>query len=325
MRTPAAAKLVAPYLAGRQRALYTLAVELLMCMELALADTIIQTPPADISSATRQLSAVPQRASVVLESVTKRFRHRPALFNWFSRERTGETCALNEISLQLGTGKVLVLLGPNGSGKTTTLKLISTILLPDSGRVLVEGADTSSQAAKARKHVGFAVANERSFFPRLSARENLEFFAALEDVPRKLRPARLEAMLEQTGLLDAADTLVMKFSSGMYQRLGIARALIKRPSVILLDEPTRSLDPASTARFWNLVRELAARGASVILTTHSFHEAIAVGDFVAVLHRGRLAAYHKIGNADVEDLRSLYFQTTGELDYTQEFVTRSCR
>ncbi|HEV2717057.1 MAG TPA: ATP-binding cassette domain-containing protein, partial [Terriglobales bacterium] len=135
----------------------------------------------------------------------------------------------------------------------------------------------------------------------------------------------LEAMLEQTGLLDAAHTLVMKFSSGMYQRLGIARALIKRPSVILLDEPTRSLDPASTARFWNLVRELAARGAAAILATHSFHEAIAVGDFVAVLHRGRLVAYCKIGNTDVEDLRSLYFQTTGELDYTQEFVTRSFR
>src|SRR5207249_10829235 len=113
--------------------------------------------------------------SVVLESVTKRLRHRPALFNWMGRERTGETCALENLSLSVPAGKVLVLLGPNGSGKTTTLKLISTMLLPDSGRVLIEGADTCLRAGTVRKHVGFAVANERSFFPRLSARENLDF------------------------------------------------------------------------------------------------------------------------------------------------------
>src|SRR5438132_11910045 len=126
--------------------------------------------------------------SVVLESVTKRFRHRPALFNWMGRERTGETCALENLSLSVPAGKVLVLLGPNGSGKTTTLKLISTMLLPDSGRVLIEGADTCLRAGTVRKHVGFAVANERSFFPRLSAREKLDFFASVEDVPAKMRP-----------------------------------------------------------------------------------------------------------------------------------------
>src|SRR5439155_379400 len=112
-----------------------------------------------------------------------------------------------------------------------SLKLISTMLLPDSGRVLIEGADTCLRAGTVRKHVGFAVANERSFFPRLSARENLDFFASLENVPAKIRPVRIQAMLERTGLQDAANTLVMKFSSGMYQRLGIARALIKQPSV----------------------------------------------------------------------------------------------
>ncbi|OLC98445.1 MAG: hypothetical protein AUH86_05055 [Acidobacteria bacterium 13_1_40CM_4_58_4] len=245
--------------------------------------------------------------SIVLESVSKVFRHRPALFNWMGRERSGETRALDEVSLRVSTGKVLVLLGPNGSGKTTTLKLVSTMLLPDAGRVLVEGADTRTEAGRVRKHVGFAVATERSFFPRLSARENLDFFAALDDVPRKSRPRQIETMLERTGLLDAADTLVMKFSSGMYQRLGIARALVKQPSIILLDEPTRSLDPASAVHFWNLVRALPAQGSTVILTTHSFNEALAVGDFVAVLHSGRLAGYRKIGGADVEELRSFYF------------------
>jgi ABC-2 type transport system ATP-binding protein len=294
-------------------------------MELALADTIIQRLPASSCSATKPRLSFSETDSVVLDSVTKRFRHRPALFNWLSREQSGETRALVDVSLRVQRGKVLVLLGPNGSGKTTTLKLISTMLLPDSGRVLIEGADTGLRAGAVRNSVGFAVANERSFIPRLSARENLDFFASLEDVPAKIRRARIQAMLERSGLQDAANTLVMKFSSGMYQRLGIARALIKQPSVMLLDEPTRSLDPASTAGFWNLVRELADQGATVILATHSFQEAVAIGDFVAVLHCGRLAACHKIRNVDVEELRSFYFQATGELDHIKQFALRNCR
>src|SRR3989442_2031553 len=193
--------------------------------------------------------------SIVLESVSKVFRHRPALFNWMGRERSGETGALDEVSLRLSNGKVLVLLGSNGSRKTTTLKLVSPMLLPDAGRVLVEGADTRTEAGRVRKHVGFAVATERSFFPRLSARENLDFFAALDDVPRKSRPRQIETMLERTGLLDAADTLVMKFSSGIYQRLAIPPSLVKPPSGILLHEPTRSLDPAPSHPFRNLVPE----------------------------------------------------------------------
>lgn len=263
--------------------------------------------------------------SIILESVSKIFRHHPALFNWMGRERGGETRALEEVSLSVAHGKVLVLLGPNGSGKTTTLKLVSTMLLPDVGRVVVQGVDTQSAPNEVRRHVGFAVATERSFFPRLSARENLDFFATLDDVPRQSRGSRIEVMLERTGLLDAADTLVMKFSSGMYQRLGIARALTKKPSVILLDEPTRSLDPASAAHFWNLVRELPAQGVTVILATHSFNEAAAVGDFIAVLHRGRLAGYRKLCDTSAEELRAFYFQTTGEVDEATQLAARGWR
>jgi ABC-2 type transport system ATP-binding protein len=261
--------------------------------------------------------------SIVLESVSKVFRHRPALFNWMGKERRGETRALTDINLSVPSGSVLVLLGPNGSGKTTTLKLISTMLLPDSGRVMVHGADTAIHAHAVRQHVGFSIATERSFFHRLSARENLDFFATLEDVPRAERCARVEAMLDQTGLLDAADTLVMKFSSGMYQRLGIARALMKGPSVILLDEPTRSLDPASAAHFRKLVLSLRDEGAAVLLATHSFNEGVAVGDSVAILHRGELAAYRNLAGVDNRELRDFYFDSTGELDETAQPAARS--
>jgi ABC-2 type transport system ATP-binding protein len=264
--------------------------------------------------------------AVTLESVSKVFRHRPALFNWLGRERTGQTLALDRVSLEVPAGSVLVLLGPNGSGKTTTLKLISTMLLPDHGRVIVENFDTRTGSRAVRARVGFAVATERSFFPRLSARENLDFFAALDDIPRRTRPERVDELLSRTGLHDAADTLVMKFSSGMYQRLGIARALVKKPTVVLLDEPTRSLDPGSAAQFWNLVRELPAQGASVLLATHNFNEAVAVGNQVAVLFKGSVAAERNLSDTmSVDELRSFYFQTTGELEEVEPALVRSMR
>jgi ABC-2 type transport system ATP-binding protein len=251
---------------------------------------------------------------IVFESVRKVFRHRPALFNWMGRECSGETIALRDVSFSVGAGEVVALLGPNGSGKTTALKLISTLLLPDAGSVRVENFDTARDARNVRKHVGFAVAADRSFFPRLSARENLDFFAALDEVPRPQRAVRIDAVLRETGVEEQADILVMKSSSGMYQRLGIARALVKQPSVLLLDEPTRSLDAGTTAHFWNTIRTLARRPTSILLATHNFAEAAFVADRVLLLHRGQLLADRAVCGENAEGLRSFYFQMTGEQD-----------
>lgn len=277
---------------------------------------------------------------ILLESVSKIFRQR-SLFNFLRRNPCGRNAnkssqkrALSDVSFSVPSGGVLALLGPNGSGKTTTLKLLSTILLPDEGRVLVEGWDTRTQAAEVRKRVAIAFASERSFFPRLTARENLDFFAALDDVPRKLRKQRIENILERCGLVEAGDELVMKFSSGMSQRLALARALVKEPSVILFDEPTRSLDADGTTRLWNLIRELPLSGATVIIATHNFEEAVAIADSVAILQRGELMACRstaRIKNAGAngatitagatspmaagiskDELRSFYFRVTAE-------------
>jgi ABC-2 type transport system ATP-binding protein len=229
---------------------------------------------------------------VVFESVRKVFRHRPALFNWMGRERGGETMALENLSFSAADGQVLILLGPNGSGKTTALN-----------------------ARRVRQQVGIAVATERSFFPRLSARENLEFFAALDEVPARERRGRINEVLHETGLEEQADTLVMKFSSGMYQRLGIARALVKRPSVLLLDEPTRSLDAGTTAHFWTTVRALARQQTTILLATHNFAEAAAIGHRLLLLHRGQLLAGRLVRTGEsAESLRSFYFHMTGEVD-----------
>jgi ABC-2 type transport system ATP-binding protein len=256
--------------------------------------------------------------SIRFDSVSKIYRHRPALLNWFGRERRGDTRALHNISLCIPEGRTLALLGPNGSGKTTLLKLISTILLPDQGKLLVEEQDTAAMGAAVRQCVGFAMASERSFFPRLSAIENLEFFAALDNVPRQVRRERIGMLIEATGLAHHADTLVMKFSSGMYQKLSIARALLKKPSVLLLDEPTRSLDPASAEEFHELMRGGLAHGATIVLATHSFEEAVALGDFVAVLRDGRLAAERNMDHIDARRLRSWYFNLTRERSALEE-------
>ena len=190
------------------------------------------------------------------------------------------------------------------------------MLLPDSGQVFVKSANTLKEPQLVRQHVGFAVSSERSFYPRLSARENLDFFATLDDVPRKSRQETVEEMLHSVGLAEHADTLVIKFSSGMYQRLGMARALIKNPAVLLLDEPTRSVDPESAQHCWSIIRDLAGRGTTVLLATHSFEEAVRLADQVAVLVRGALAARHQFSEGHgVEELRSLYFHITGAIDH----------
>jgi len=247
-------------------------------------------------------------AAIDLESVSKVFRHNFGPFSWRASRR-GETRALDAVTLSVAAARTLVLLGPNGSGKTTILKLISGLLLPDGGRVLVEDKDTRLDPEGARRHVGFAVATERSFYPRLTAFENLEFFAALDDVPRRGRRRRIEECLAKTGLSDVADVLVMEFSSGMYQRLGIARALLKRPTVLLLDEPSRSLDPGSAIRLWQLLREMAGEGTAVLMTTHNFEEAVRAGDSLCILCRGRIIVRSALAaGTSVEDLRSLYFR-----------------
>jgi ABC-2 type transport system ATP-binding protein len=242
--------------------------------------------------------------SIVLDSVHKIFRA-----GFFSAGRV-ETYALTGVSLKIRPGETVSIVGPNGSGKSTMLKLISTILLPDRGAVLVNGDDTRYQSQSVRKEVGFALASERSFFPRLTVRENLMFFATLEDVPWRQRASRADECLSRVGLEMHAGKQVMKLSSGLYQRLGIARALIKQPGVLLLDEPSRSLDPAAANHLWELIRDVAATGVTVALATHNFAEAIAVSGRIAVLQKGELRGVCSAHGLTVAALQSYYGEIT---------------
>ncbi len=243
--------------------------------------------------------------SIVLDSVHKIFR------SGFLGSGRVETYALRGVCLSILPGEVVSLLGPNGSGKSTTLRLISTVLLPDRGTVIVNDSNTIADAKSVRRQVGFALASERSFFPRLTVRENLMFFATLENVSWRDRAIRADEALTQVGLEIHAHKQVMKLSSGMHQRLAIARALIKKPSVLLLDEPSRSLDPAAANHLWESIRNLAAREITILLATHNFAEAIAVSDRVTVLQKGELLGTCNARTLSVERLQAYYREITG--------------
>src|SRR5687767_216440 len=243
-------------------------------------------PPAILRS-TRTTSAI----SIV--GMSKRFRVRRPLSAAVRAPFAGETrLALAEVDLEVNEGEFVGLLGPNGAGKTTLFKVLSTLILPDTGRATVLGHDVVRSPVSTRRLLAPVIADERSLHWRLSAAENLRLFAALHGVPRAEVGGRVRELLVLVGLDATAAQLVGTFSSGMKQRLLIARALLARPRVLLLDEPTRSLDPISARALRVFLRdELVARqGCTVLLATHSAEEAFGLCDRVAVLDRGRLLA-----------------------------------
>ncbi|MBZ5628070.1 MAG: ABC transporter ATP-binding protein [Acidobacteriia bacterium] len=251
--------------------------------------------------------------ALVLDSVSKSFYPRLGLFAW--RRKPAAIRAVRQVSLAVERGDILVLLGPNGSGKSTLLKLVATMLLPDEGRVEVDGVDAVRHPEQVVRKVALAVTNERSFFPRLTARENLDFFATLEEVPAAKRACRVDEVLEISGLTSVSRRLVQSFSAGMYQRLGISRALLKNPALLLLDEPSNSLDPETASAFWTWVKQSARAGTTIALATHSFEEAASVARRVAVLRQGELAAWHAIDTGtSVEELRRCYHQDVRTAD-----------
>lgn len=200
--------------------------------------------------------------------------------------------AVADVSFEVHAGEFVGLLGPNGAGKTTLLKILATLIVPDRGTATVGGYDVVSEAASVRRVIASVLANERSLYWRLSARENLELFAALLKLPPQETAVRVSDALDVVGLTDTGRKMVGQFSAGMMQRLLVARALLGHPRVLLLDEPTRSLDPTAAHGFRSFLREELAgrRGCAVLVATHRSEEAFELCDRVVVMNRGRVAA-----------------------------------
>jgi ABC-2 type transport system ATP-binding protein len=196
----------------------------------------------------------------------------------------GETRAVDGLSFEVARGEVFGLLGPNGAGKTTTVETLEGYRNPDLGTARVLGLDPVRDAAQLRPRIGVML-QEGGLYPGLKPLELLQLFAAYYDDAES--PA---ALLETVGLTDAAHTAVRRLSGGQRQRLSLACALIGRPEVVFLDEPTAGMDPHARATTWRLVRDLRDRGVTVLLTTHAMDEAEQLCDRVAIVTGGKLAA-----------------------------------
>jgi daunorubicin resistance ABC transporter ATP-binding subunit len=204
------------------------------------------------------------------------------------RKAFGDARALDGLSLTVPAGSVLGLLGPNGSGKTTTVSILATSLRPDAGRATVGGLDVVKDAAKVRRVIGLA-GQFAAVDPNLTGRENLRLIGRLSRVGRAQARVRADELLDRFGLNAAAGRLVRGYSGGMRRRLDVAAALLHRPAVLFLDEPSTGLDPESRFAVWESVRDLARSGTTVLLTTQYLEEADALADQVVIISAGRVA------------------------------------
>ncbi len=203
-------------------------------------------------------------------------------------KRYGDLWALRDVDLEAPAGSVLGLLGHNGAGKTTAIRILTTLALPTTGRAWVGGFDVIAAPAEVRARIGLA-GQVATVDDLLTARANLELVGRLYHLPRAHARQRAGELLDRLGLADVADRLVRTFSGGMRRRLDLAASLVARPPVLFLDEPTTGLDPHSRNELWSLLRELVADGAAVVLTTQYLEEADRLADEIVVLDRGRVA------------------------------------
>jgi len=228
--------------------------------------------------------------------------------------------AVDEVSFTVPEGEIFGLLGPNGAGKTTTIKMLSTLLRPTSGTIRVAGVDVVGQPTRALRHLGTVLTGERSVYWKLTGRENLLYFAALYGLPAKAARLRTDELLERFSLAKRADENVERYSTGMRQRICLAKALLASPEVLILDEPTAGLDPQSARNLREMITEIRAEGRTVLLTTHYMEEADQLCDRIAIIDHGRIIALDtpaalkdqldegKLLTADLEDWHESWSQ-----------------
>lgn len=236
--------------------------------------------------------------SIQTLDLTKRFtkkRHR-GIFGFRRKNKSNKkyddvTVAVDKLNLSIRPGELFGLIGPNGSGKTTTIKCLSTILIPDEGRAIVNGFDTKKETTMVRASLGMVIGGERTLYWKLTARDNLMYFASLYKMKRRHSKKRVEELLEKLQLADRADERLEDYSTGMRQKVAIARALLHDPPILLLDEPTLGLDPNISRQIRSQIKELSKeQRKTVLLTTHYMDEADQLCDRVAFINNGKIVA-----------------------------------
>ncbi|NQU74391.1 MAG: ABC transporter ATP-binding protein [Candidatus Omnitrophica bacterium] len=202
--------------------------------------------------------------------------------------------AIKDVSIRINPGESLALLGPNASGKTTLLKLLATLILPTEGRVYIDGYDILKCPGKTRRSIGLVVSGERSFYWRLTGRQNLDFFASLYGLSRLQIKKKIKALAELLEVSSYLDYMFYEYSSGIKQRFSIARSLIHEPAIVLFDEPTKSLDASTAENLLLFIKNkvLLEEKRTILFTTHNYKEAVILADKVVILQDGRINSYN---------------------------------
>ncbi|MFN0060242.1 MAG: ABC transporter ATP-binding protein [Planctomycetota bacterium] len=255
--------------------------------------------------------------TIEIEGLTKQFPRRRPLRDWVRRPFTSPTVtALDGVDLKLVDGGIVGLIGPNGAGKTTLLKALAGLVLATEGRIRVDGDDVTNHPRQLRGRVSMVVADERSFYWRLSVIENLRFFAALQGLRRAEAEARVSECLAAVDLTDRARQTFHSLSTGMRQRLAIVRGLLSEPEILLLDEATRSLDPSAAANIHQLVRALHARDPRrlIFYSTHNLEEAEHLCSRVVALKAGRIVAEYDLDRARARIAQQFLIRTVPLLE-----------
>jgi ABC-2 type transport system ATP-binding protein len=240
-------------------------------------------------------------------------RYRDWLLHPWRPRRLAE--ALRDVDLTIEAGEHVALVGPNGAGKTTLLKLLGGLLYPTRGAVRVDGLDTASHNLHARRRIGLVINEERSFYWRLSGSQNLEFFGALENLRGRALEGRITALLDLVGLAGAADQRVAEYSSGMRQRLAIARGMLADPDVLLLDEPTRSLDPLGAIEIRRLIGGgiHQERSRTLVVATNQIADVSELCERLLLIHGGQIRVEAAVEGKSEAEIGELYRQGLGEL------------
>jgi sodium transport system ATP-binding protein len=234
-----------------------------------------------------------------------------ALTKVFYDESRGEVRAADSVDIYCAGGEIVGLLGANGAGKTTTLRMLSTVLRPTSGSAWVMGHEVRAEPERVRENLGFYSAST-ALYPKITPRETLRFFATVNHYPAERVEARVEALIERFGLEAYADTRVEKLSSGMKQKVSIARTVAHDPPVLIFDEPTVALDVLNAIELRQIIAELRAEGKAILFSTHIMSEAEKLCDRIAIIHGGRI-----LSTGTLDELRA----ATG-LHYLEDIFVR---
>ena len=238
-------------------------------------------------------SSASQALAIEVCGLTKFFNHRPAL---------------RGIDLKIRRGESVAIFGPNGAGKTTLIKTLATIMKPSQGTIMIDGLNINDNAEEARRRIG-VVTHQTFLYGNLTAYENLEFYSRMYDVPRARE--RIHEVVSIVGMTSRLHDRVGTLSRGMQQRISIARALLHKPNIMLLDEPETGLDQQSTATLWETLKQEGTVKRTIILTTHSLERGLELGDRILILAGGKVVFQKPRPGLDLAGLRQAYQQSTG--------------